>query len=130
MVTSSKPHILIDVRTEPEMEICALNNSVNVPIEDFQAQSSLDKIVNLIKQDNQIDHPVELAEPSCKKHIVLVCRRGNDSQVARELLKEHLWKTSQSSGITSIQKQDKDFLVCDIIGGLSAWSKRIDINFP
>ena len=55
MVTSSKPHILIDVRTEPEMEICALNNSVNVPIEDFQAQSSLDKIVNLIKQDNQID---------------------------------------------------------------------------
>lgn len=48
--------------------------------------------------------------------VYVVCRRGNDSQVAVQKLKNHLKSYS-------IQLKD-------ITGGLYAWAKHIDTNFP
>ena len=48
-------------------------------------------------------------------HLYVVCRRGNDSQVAVQLLREHL---------------PAEVLVKDIAGGLCAWSENIDPDFP
>ena len=48
--------------------------------------------------------------------VYVVCRRGNDSQVAVQKLKNHFKSDS-------IQFKD-------ITGGLHAWAKHIDTNFP
>ena len=46
----------------------------------------------------------------------MLCRRGNDSQVAVQKLKNIL--------------DDPKLKVQDIVGGLYAWSKHIDNDFP
>ena len=43
----------------------------------------------------------------------VICRRGNDSQVAVKLLKDHLGSK-----------------VKDISGGLTEWANTIDTQFP
>ena len=130
MTQQNEQHILVDVRTEPEMEICSLPNSVNVPIEDIQSQDSLDKILNLInKQKNETD-TLKAKEPSNNVRIVVVCRRGNDSQVAKQILKEHITNPIKSNVSTTVLNHEESFSICDIIGGLHAWAKRIDRHFP
>ena len=48
--------------------------------------------------------------------VVCVCRRGNDSQIAVNTLREKL--------------KDDSVTVTDITGGLTSWSKKIDPDFP
>lgn len=48
--------------------------------------------------------------------MICVCRRGNDSQLAVRKLKAKL--------------QEADMEVKDIAGGLTAWARQIDPNFP
>ncbi|XP_054711528.1 adenylyltransferase and sulfurtransferase MOCS3-like [Uloborus diversus] len=95
------PHILIDVRPSNEMDICQLPGSVNIPFPRITQENSISLLENLIKQKN------------CQKSYV-VCRRGNDSQKAvimlQKIIKSCAWK--------------------DIVGGLHAWHKEIDPNFP
>ena len=43
-----KPHILIDVRSPEEFEICRLEQSINIPINDISKESSLNIIKNAI----------------------------------------------------------------------------------
>jgi len=97
-------HILLDVRTEPEMDICQLKNSVNIPLFDIGKIEAIEKISDLVegKQTDQL---------------ILVCRRGNDSQMAVKLLEKNL-------------KNYSELVIKDIIGGLQAWSDKIDNNFP
>ena len=52
--------------------------------------------------------------------IYVVCRRGNDSQVAVRLLQDGLKRYFPSSNV----------LIKDLIGGLTSWSDEIDNNFP
>lgn len=49
--------------------------------------------------------------------LVVVCRRGNDSQLA--VLKFKEWLAERS-----------DIHVCDIRGGLHAWAAEVDPHFP
>lgn len=46
--------------------------------------------------------------------VFIVCRRGNDSQIAADLLMKSL----------------NDYEIKDLIGGLTSWSKYVDKNFP
>lgn len=48
--------------------------------------------------------------------VYIVCRRGNDSQRAVKLLKESLG--------------DQTDRIKDIIGGIHAWTHKIDPKFP
>ena len=97
-------HILLDVRTEPEMDICQLKNSVNIPLFDIGKIEAIEKISDLV-EEKQTDQ------------LILVCRRGNDSQMAVKLLEKNL-------------KNNSELVIKDIIGGLQAWSDKIDKNFP
>ena len=97
-------HILLDVRTEPEMDICQLKDSVNIPLFDIGKIEAIEKISDLVKE-KQTDQ------------LILVCRRGNDSQMAVKLLEKNL-------------KNNSELVIKDIIGGLQAWSDKIDNNFP
>lgn len=101
-VIRAQPHVLIDVRSEPEMDICRLENSVNVPIGDIEKEESIGKIQSLLSEAGS-------------KNLVLLCRRGNDSQVAVQRLKKKL---------------DASIVIKDIKGGLYSWADHIDKSFP
>lgn len=94
----STDHILIDVRSCNEFEICKLENSVNVPIKIILADKIDSEILDKIRKTTEA---------------FVVCRRGNDSQLAVRHLADKLNIKSK-----------------DLIGGLHAWTKQIDSNFP
>lgn len=91
------PHILIDCRSANEFEICQLNNSLNIPIKQLLAGKIIESLRDEMKE----------------KEVFVVCRRGNDSQLAVKYLAENLKIKSK-----------------DLIGGLHAWTRQIDENFP
>jgi len=59
---------------------------------------------------------LELVKQELKtlKTIYVVCRRGNDSQIAVDIL----------------MKSFESLTIKDLIGGLAYWSNHIDKNFP
>jgi adenylyltransferase and sulfurtransferase len=95
-------HVLVDVRSPNEFEICQLPaNSINIPIKSILDNKAVDKVSELVADGNT--------------QLIVVCRRGNDSQLAVARLKEQLGQLCEPK---------------DIIGGLHAWTKHIDPDFP
>lgn len=108
MIDSNKSHILVDVRTPVEMEICQLPaiNTINIPISDVDKEDILSNLKSNIMNTSDSE----------TASIIVVCRRGNDSQLAVQKLKEKL------------KQENVD--IKDISGGLTAWAKQVDSNFP
>ena len=103
-VDVSKRPVIVDVRSAPEMDICTLPGPVvNVPF------GQLDKPAQIEKVKSALDS-------STSQELILVCRRGNDSQRAVAKLKDEL------SGLS--------LTIRDVRGGLHAWAKNIDKDFP
>uniref|UniRef100_A0A1A9X3N2 Adenylyltransferase and sulfurtransferase MOCS3 homolog n=1 Tax=Glossina brevipalpis TaxID=37001 RepID=A0A1A9X3N2_9MUSC len=95
-----KPHLLWDVRQPAEFEICKLPNSENVPLKTILDDSFVERFKEQL-QDKTLP-------------IFVLCRRGNDSQIAAQ----HM--------INKFPKHN----IRDISGGLHAWHYKIDPNFP
>ncbi|THV02763.1 hypothetical protein K435DRAFT_748560 [Dendrothele bispora CBS 962.96] len=87
---------IIDVRSTTEFGICHLPDSTNVPLK------------NLVSDPHAY-------LPEAKTQTYIVCRLGNDSQIAADTLR------SLASENTIIK---------DVIGGLRAWSRHVDPDFP
>lgn len=87
---------LIDVRPSIEYGICRLEPSKNVPLHELVAKPEA-----YLPDDENIPTYV-------------VCRLGNDSQIAADAL--HYYRPAGE--------------VRDVIGGLREWSTKIDTNFP
>lgn len=100
-----QPHLLIDVRSEHEFKICKLEQSINIPIKSFMGSNLGNEADNFVSRARGENVPV-----------FVVCRRGNDSQLAAKKLQEHL--------------HENGIIVKDIIGGLHAWAAKIDPEFP
>lgn len=98
-------HLLIDVRSANEYEICHLDRSENHPIKIFNDSnnSKRNALVNRIEEDRI-------------SQVYVICRRGNDSQIATKKLLEAL--------------TDPEIKIHDVIGGLHAWTNQIDSSFP
>ncbi|KAK6435097.1 hypothetical protein LTR95_008722 [Oleoguttula sp. CCFEE 5521] len=93
--------VLIDTRDETQYRICALPGAINIPwtgdAKSWAAKaSSVDEVA------------------STDGSTYVVCRLGNDSQLAINALKEH-----------SIRAKVKD-----IKGGLKAWREQVDPQWP
>ena len=105
-VDQGRPHLLLDVRSKPETEICRLPNSKNVPFE------VLDQRLDDVKRHlATVQH-----NRDNKKKLVVCCRRGNDSQSAVIKLRAHF-------NLDEVE-------VKDIVGGLNSWGRKIDRDFP
>ena len=111
----SSPYLLVDVRPEVEVEMCAIQNSINLPLE--RLKEGREEDAALLQRDGK-GRPVYMI---CRfkelKHIQLSCmvsRRGNDSQ----------------EGVREVMKLLPEVDVRDIVGGLHAWAKTIDKDFP
>lgn len=124
LVSSAMKHILVDVRNPVELDICALPNSVNIPLNRLRAASmkiqngkgispekyeevfALQNMIMKLLQDsdNDSDHPC---------NVFVVCRMGNDSQIAVKIFKD-------------LFKFYDNVVFKDIRGGLMAWAGQID----
>ncbi|TCD62898.1 Urmylation protein [Steccherinum ochraceum] len=87
---------VIDVRPSTEFGICRLPNSINVPLAELMAS------------------PLGAGSDAGLSDIYVVCRLGNDSQLAVDALRD--------AGVQGVVK--------DLRGGLRAWSQDVDPNFP
>lgn len=105
-----KPHILIDVREKTQFDICSLEGSINIPFSELQVEKGVDdaKAVITALQAGEDEVPV-----------FVVCRLGNDSQVSTKKLVESIGGDGKSGRV-----------IKDIEGGLRAWKKDVDKDWP
>jgi adenylyltransferase/sulfurtransferase len=89
--------IVLDVRQKSEIDIGYLKGSIFIELKNLKANISI----------------VREMQSSKNLPIYALCKHGNDSQLAVQLLKEHGFNN-----------------VSDVIGGLWEWSHKIDDTFP
>ena len=111
--TTGSPHILVDVREKVQFDICHLKGSINLPYSEISRdpEASLDRLDDATNDNPHIVNGMPL---------YLICRFGNDSQLAANKFK----------GLTRFQADDRYDLKGDISGGLRAWRESVDPGFP
>lgn len=103
-------HTLIDVREKPQYDICHLGNSINIPFSEIISSYSGGGLPRENSAVQQLIEDMRIPRP-----IYFICRHGNDSQLAVRKLKN---TPGYEGGVR------------DIKGGLTAWSKEVDLGFP
>lgn len=125
-ISSKDNHILVDTREKVQFELCHIDGSVNIPFSTISAtpKPALDPNMPSSSTDNQ-DWNMETDEndwvaklKQSEKPVFVVCRLGNDSQLTVRKMKE-----------LGLDYGGKRF-IGDIRGGLQAWRKSVDTNFP
>jgi adenylyltransferase/sulfurtransferase len=106
---SSPSHTMIDVRDKVQFGICSLGDSINIPISNILASTSTEATPSWVP---------ELAASESNDPIYVVCRLGNDSQVAVQKLKE-----------LGLDRGGQRY-IGDIRGGLRAWREQVDPEWP
>ena len=104
---------IIDVRPRTEFGICQLPGSFS----EFTYRSPsryADTWADVPLNDLVADPASHLLAEDKIKSTYVVCRLGNDSQIAADALRGLLSGTE----------------VMDLIGGLKAWTRHVDPNFP
>lgn len=111
-----KTPTLIDVREKVQYDICNLAESINIPISTIQASAagSGDETGSSLPAWL----PPEIASTDSTDPIYVVCRMGNDSQLAVRRLKE----LGLDRGGARV--------VADIQGGFRAWREQVDPEWP
>ncbi|KAF9873830.1 ThiF family protein [Colletotrichum karsti] len=108
----SSKHLLLDVRERENFDICSIDGAISLPISTFMKQTQASKggsqpQPEWIPSDFPADAP-----------IYLVCRVGNDSQLAAKRLKD-----------LALNDGGNRF-IGDIKGGMKAWKDEIDPTLP
>lgn len=101
--------VVLDVRSPVEFEIGSLPGAVNVPWTDIEEERVGEEMLGRL-----LDGAGAL---------VVVCRRGNDSQRAVLKLGALSAVRQRASGVPARQ-------IRDLAGGLRAWSRLVDKTFP
>jgi len=111
-VKTGKSHFLVDVRMPVELEITKLPTTThNVPMDEFTKPGGCCSLLNVLHEDVRKRASDHLSFP-----LFVVCRRGNDSQLAVRKLQSFF--------------SDVSVTIQDVVGGLTAWSNDVDENFP
>uniref|UniRef100_A0A3Q1AT15 Adenylyltransferase and sulfurtransferase MOCS3 n=1 Tax=Amphiprion ocellaris TaxID=80972 RepID=A0A3Q1AT15_AMPOC len=108
ILDNAGPHVLLDVRPLVEVDICHLPFSLNIPLSSLEDRKS--EHLQLLQE--------RISELKQQMAVYVICKQGNDSQKAVQVLEK-----MSGSEVDSIA-------VKDISGGLMAWVKRIDPTFP
>lgn len=97
---------LIDTRDETQYQMCALRGSVNVPWTG--------------SAETWLERALENGALSGSNSYYVVCRNGNDSQLAAKAIQDLLRNSGDDHGVT----------VKDIKGGFRAWREEVDKEWP
>ena len=115
-IIESKPVRILDVRPKTEFGICHLPSSIRTCTHRVHpshsntlAHQSID-----VPLHNLVADPGEYLSPEFETYVV--CRLGNDSQIAADALR--------------VARPDPTFVIKDLVGGLTAWSRDVDPGFP
>ena len=109
-------YLLIDVREKVQFGLCSLENSINIPFSEIsQGPGGMSGTGHETPRPEWMSH-LEAEAP--QKPIFVVCRFGNDSQLAVRKMKD-----------VGLDLGGARY-VGDIAGGLSAWRKEVDPTFP
>ena len=113
---SAKPHLLVDVREKTHYDLAHLKGSINIPFSDIRQDplKSLEEIDAAIDADSTVDSTLPM---------YLVCRFGNDSQIAMTEFREAMARSPLAS-------KHNHPIVADVRGGLDAWRREVDSGFP
>lgn len=114
IIDSGEPHLLLDVRPLVEVDICHLPFSLNIPLSSLEERKS-DHIRLLQERISQLQQQME---GDRRPPVYVICKLGNDSQKAVQVMEKMSWSEVDSIAVK------------DISGGLMAWAKRIDPTFP
>ena len=149
----TKSVVLFDVRNEIEFSIAALKDAINYPFVDeeneknaMETMITTNVVVATVDEDGGEEEEKAVTEVEVDV-IAFICRRGNDSQLARERFKQKLLDGDESAknkrrtltiedGSDTTQTKKKfcfDVEKCqivDVIGGLRQWKRAIDSTFP
>ena len=151
----TKSVVLFDVRNEIEFSIAALKDAINYPFvdEENEKKNAMETmtttnvvVATAVDEDGGEEDEKAVTEVEVDV-IAFICRRGNDSQLARERFKQKLLDRDESAenkrrtltiedGSDTTQTKKKfcfDAEKCqivDVIGGLRQWKRAIDSTFP
>ncbi|XP_069575760.1 adenylyltransferase and sulfurtransferase MOCS3 [Brachyistius frenatus] len=114
IMDNARPHLLLDVRPLVEVDICHLPFSLNIPLSSLEERRS--EHLQLLQE--RISQLKGQLAGDCWPPVYVICKQGNDSQKAVQVLEK-----MSGSELDSIS-------VKDICGGLMAWANRIDPTFP
>ncbi|XP_039904988.1 adenylyltransferase and sulfurtransferase MOCS3 [Simochromis diagramma] len=114
IMDSEEPHLLLDVRPLVEVDICHLASSLNIPLSSLEERKR-EHLQLLRERISQLKHQMA---GDCQPPVYVICKQGNDSQKAVQILDE--MSGSEVDRVT----------VKDICGGLTAWARGIDCTFP
>uniref|UniRef100_A0ACD5XRZ6 Uncharacterized protein n=1 Tax=Avena sativa TaxID=4498 RepID=A0ACD5XRZ6_AVESA len=98
-----EPHLLLDVRPAHHFQIVSLPRSLNIPL------AALEEKLPMLEASLKATAGSSDEQPS----LYVVCRRGNDSQSAVQLLRDKGFRSAR-----------------DIVGGLQSWARDVDPDFP
>jgi adenylyltransferase/sulfurtransferase len=98
-----QPHILLDVRVPRQYEMCSLDGSINMPLEELESQ--LDTMIGGLSHG--------------QLPIYCLCRRGIASATATRIIQKSI-----NDGNAAIHS------VYNITGGLQSWVETVDSDFP
>jgi len=117
-----------------ELEICCLPASLNIPLRILHSPEQQETL------KEAVSHLAEIEKNLATVYVYVLCKQGNDSQKAVQLLREQFCtKGLLSCENTAPQTDSKqvipakrtcDIVFKDIVGGLYAWAKHIDKDFP
>ncbi|CAG2241359.1 MOCS3 [Mytilus edulis] len=109
MLDNKQEHVLVDVRLPVELDICQLPvQSYNLPMNSVDKKDCIQALEERLK--------CNIPATGDPLPVVVACRRGNDSQIVTQKLKDKF--------------KDLNLDIKDLKGGLLGWTKHVDKNFP
>ncbi|CAN4103991.1 unnamed protein product [Withania somnifera] len=108
-VTKGEAHVLLDVRPAHHYEIVSLPNSRNIPLSMLECRWTFSKVAAALEEEAN----KKALDSGANVSLYVICRRGNDSQRAVQLLHQEGFSMAK-----------------DIIGGLESWAQNVDPKFP
>lgn len=118
-------HALVDVREKVQFDIGHIDGSINIPFSDISqdTDASMIRLENILGCDETMRSGTTLH---------FICRYGNDSQLAlRKILELPRCRAHKDMAKHALWHGDNLYIIGrDIIGGLDAWRKEVDEDFP
>jgi adenylyltransferase and sulfurtransferase len=114
---------ILDVRPRTEFGICHLPSSIRTS---FSPQKKINLLLNLyldVPLSEIVANPGSYLPPATQS-VYVVCRLGNDSRIAADAIRSALPTKLQEDN------EQSGLVVKDLIGGLRAWAKEVDADFP
>ncbi|KAF2839456.1 Molybdopterin-synthase sulfurtransferase [Patellaria atrata CBS 101060] len=122
--TDSRKYTVVDVREKVQFELGNLPGSINIPYSELCHVTRSDNVsMSAQKESSKDGQPTPawvttLSKTSPDASIYVICRLGNDSQLAVQKMKEY-----------GLGKGSERF-IADIKGGFSSWREMVDPTFP